>query len=347
MNILFLSKYNRDAASSRYRFYNYISFFDENDINYYFKPLLDNKYVSNLYKKRKAKVFLQKVYSIFKRLFFLSFCSSKYDLIVIEKELFPNIPYFIEKLLLTNKSYALDFDDYIATGYKTNTLKRFFFKNKIDYLAQKAKFVTVGNRWYFEELKEANLIYLPTVIDLNNYSSVKTNYNTDVVTIVWIGSLSTGKYLNIIIPVLQELSQNYAIKVKIIGAELTINDIDYELVDWNEFTEIEELLSSDIGIMPLDNTLWEKGKCGFKLIQYMACGLPVVASAAPANEEIIDDGINGYIVNSNREWYLSLEKLIQDSSMRERFGKSGRAKVELNYSYQVWGNFYSHLLNSN
>ena len=128
MKILFLSKYNRDGASSRYRFYNYKPYFDENCIQFHIKPLLDNSYVLNLYDNRKIKVYFQRIFSILKRVYFVLFQSSNYDLIVIEKELFPNVPYVIEKLLLKGKSYALDFDDYIATDYKLNNFKKLFLK---------------------------------------------------------------------------------------------------------------------------------------------------------------------------------------------------------------------------
>ncbi|RKS99994.1 glycosyltransferase family 4 protein [Flavobacterium sp. 123] len=346
MKILFLSKYNRDGASSRYRFYNYKPYFDKNDIQYHIKPLLDDSYVLNLYKKRKIKVFIQRLFSILKRFCFVLFKTSNYDLIVIEKELFPNVPYIVEKLLMKGKVYALDFDDYIATGYKTNSFKRFFFENKIDKLARNAKFVTVGNHWYFKEIKGGNLIYLPTVINLESYPAIKENYQTNVVTIVWIGSLSTGKYLQIIVPVLRKLAKKYLIKLKIVGVDVVLEGVDYEIIDWKEDTEVNELLSADIGIMPLDNTIWEKGKCGFKLIQYMACGLPVVASDAPANEEIIENGVNGFIAHTENEWYFSLEKLILNTSIREKFGKSGRRNIELNYSYQVWGDYYCDILNN-
>ncbi|WP_433779236.1 glycosyltransferase family 4 protein [Flavobacterium anhuiense] len=344
MKILFLSKYNRDGASSRYRFYNYRPYFDKNNIEYYFKPLLDDKYILNLYNNNKKSVAVQRFSSVLKRFYFLIFQYSKYDLIVIEKELFPNMPYIVEKLLLRGKKYVLDFDDYIATSYKLNPLKRVFFKNKIDKLARGAKFVTVGNHWYFNEIKSDNLIYLPTVINLENYPKVKQEYRTSKITIVWIGSFSTGKYLQIVVPTLQKLSQKYAVKLKVIGVDIAIEEVDVELVDWKESTESDELLSSDIGIMPLEDTMWENGKCGFKLVQYMACGLPVIASAAPANKEIIDDGKNGFIINSQNEWYDAFEKLILNASLREQFGKSGRQKIENKYSYQVWGDRYSNFL---
>lgn len=346
MKILFLSKYNRDGASSRYRFYNYKPFFKDNDIEFEIRPLLDNNYVLNLYAGKKVKVLAQKLKSICRRFYFLLTKSANYDLIVIEKELFPNIPYFVEKLLLKGKTYALDFDDYIATGYKTNKLKRLFLKRKIDKLAQNASFVTVGNHWYFEEIKSNNLIYLPTVIDLKKYPKVKEKYETDVVTIVWIGSFYTGKYLKIVIPVLQKLAKKYTIKLKVIGVDIAIDEVNLEIVKWTEDTEVEELLSSDIGIMPLENTIWEKGKCGFKLIQYMACGLPVVATSVPANMEIVDNNVNGFLVESEEDWYIAIENLIISQSNREKFGKSGRSKIESNYSYQVWGEKYCGFLNN-
>jgi glycosyltransferase involved in cell wall biosynthesis len=143
---------------------------------------------------------------------------------------------------------------------------------------------------------------------------------------------------------LQKIAQKYAVKLKVIGADIAIEGIDVELVDWDEATEVNELLSSDIGIMPLENTMWEKGKCGFKLVQYMACGLPVIASAAPANEEIIENGVNGFIIHNEDEWYAAFEKLIVSAAIREQFGIAGRRKIELNYSYQVWGNRYSNFI---
>jgi glycosyltransferase involved in cell wall biosynthesis len=338
--ILILPKYDSNGASSRYRFYNYLPYFENNGIECFYKPLLEADYIDSLYNKRRCGMFVLQIQAIFKRFFFLLFNPKKYDLIIIEKELFPNVPYFIESFLLKRKSYALDFDDYIATQYKENKYKSIFFKNKIQKLVLGAKFVTVGNHWYFEEFKSNNLIYLPTVINLDDYQNVKKSYQMKVVTIVWIGSPSTAKYLQIVISVLQQLSLKYPLKLKVIGADITIEGVDVELVKWNSETEADELLASDIGIMPLKRTMWENGKCGFKLIQYMASGLPVVASAVSANEEIVKNGMNGFIVKDEREWYNRLEELILNESLRERFGKSGRNRIESDYSYQVWGNRY-------
>jgi glycosyltransferase involved in cell wall biosynthesis len=344
MKILFLTRYNQDGPSSRYRAYNYMPYLDANNINYCFSPLLDSDYVHNLYKSKKIKTFFQSFTSIFKRVLFLIANSKKFDLIIIEKELFPNAPYFLEYLFLRNLVYALDFDDYIAMGYKENLFKQFFLKNKIQNLVERAKFVTVCNKWYFYEFKTDNLIYLPTVINLENYVKIKNNFESKLITIVWIGSPSTIKYLQNIVPILKLLSLKYPIKLKVIGAKIFIDGLDIELVEWKSENENEDLYSSDIGIMPLTNSLWDKGKCGFKLVQYMATGLPVIATISPANSEIISNGINGFTINDINEWYFKLEELILNKELREQFGIAGRRQIESNYTYQVWGNRYVNFI---
>jgi len=344
MKVLFLTKYGDAGPSSRYRFYNYQPYFEEAGISCCFKPLLSNDYVYSLYKKQKVKALVKSLFSVFKRIFFLLFNLKEYDLIIIEKELFPNVPYFVEAYLLKSKLYALDFDDYVATSYKENKIKSFFFENKIQNLVAKAKLVTVGNHWYFEELKGDNLRYLPTVVDLEKYAKPKQYNEVDILTIVWIGSPSTAKYLQLVASALEKLAEKYTIKLKIIGANINIEKVEVELVSWDSTTEAEELLSADIGIMPLTRTMWENGKCGFKLIQYMASGLPVVATSVPANEEIVEDDINGFIVNNDEDWYNKLETLIVNRNLREQFGKSGRDRIENYYSYQVWGNRYVNII---
>jgi glycosyltransferase involved in cell wall biosynthesis len=344
MKIVILSKYNEQGSSSRYRFYNFSPYFDTNGISYEFKPLLPESYVAHLYQGKRFVVFFQQIIAIIQRLFFLMFFLKKCDLILIEKELLPNVPYFIEKLLLGKKAYALDFDDYTATDYKSHPVKKLFLFHKIDHLAQKAKFVTVGNKWYFDEIKSNNLCYLPTVVSLAKYRDIKKTTQPNDIQIVWIGSPSTSKYLAIVKNVLEKLSQKYPLVVNVIGGHFDSKKVKFNLIKWESETEIMRLLDSDIGIMPLEDTIWEKGKCGFKLIQYMACGLPVVASASPANFEIIEPGISGYIAQSESDWYDFLEMLIVDQNRRASFGLAGRRRVVYNYSYEVWGDRYCQII---
>lgn len=344
MKLLILSKYNAQGPSSRYRFYNYDSYFKTHGLQVVYSPLLDGNYITSLYEKKRFKVLFFKLYGMVKRFFFVLLKSKGYDLIIIEKEMFPNCPYFMEQLLLYNRKYALDFDDYIAADYRVNKFKRFFLNNKIDRLVERANFVTVGNHWYFEEFKIGNLNYLPSVIDLTKYTAKHITPPNSTIVIVWIGSPSTAKYLEIVKPVLQELSKKHPFRLKVIGAQVSIEGVSIDLVKWDDATEFQKLLSSDIGIMPLFDSVWEKGKCGFKLIQYMASGLPVVASPAPANSEIIDQNISGFIADDQEAWFKYLEKLILDARLREQMGKEGRQKIERSYCYQVWGDRYVKMI---
>jgi len=340
MKILILPRYTESGASSRCRSYNYKPFF-KNKINCVYSPLFGGRYIHALYGKN---FILRKIYQlagVINRFWILIFYARQYDLLIIEKELLPYFPYFIEKMLLKGKVYSLDYDDYVGANYQTNS----FLSNKINQLVNGASGVTVGNKWYFEEFKSNNLHYLPTVIDLEKYPETKKQFAVKKKAIVWIGSPSTEKYLEILIPVLQQLAQKHHFVLKIIGSTIEIKGVDVVYVQWKEATEVSELMSSDIGIMPLENLLWEKGKCGFKLIQYMACGLPVIGSPSPANEEIVENGVQGYIAKSEQEWHDYLIKLLaDDGNLCSRMGAEGRKRIVAAYNYQVWGDRYVDMI---
>jgi hypothetical protein len=107
--------------------------------------------------------------------------------------------------------------------------------------------------------------------------------------------------------------------------------------DAYEETEVSAIQSMDIGVMPLTDTPWARGKCGYKLIQYMACGLPVIASPVGVNKDIVEHGVNGFLAETDKEWCSAIETLLSDSELRRRMGAAGRKKVEESYSLQVWG----------
>lgn len=117
-----------------------------------------------------------------------------------------------------------------------------------------------------------------------------------------------------------------------------------EFIHWNRETEIEDLSAIHIGIMPLPDDDWARGKCGFKGLQYMALGIPAVMSPVGVNSEIIIDGENGFLANSQQEWFSKICLLIEDASLRERLGKAGRKTIEEKYSYNAWKENYLHLL---
>src|SRR5690606_4454603 len=158
--------------------------------------------------------------------------------------------------------------------------------------------------------------------------------NTGKITIGWTGSHSTLKYLKEIEPVLQYLETKYPhVQILIIAdkkPDLQLQNLEF--IKWNKETEAEDLSKIDIGIMPLPDDEWSKGKCGFKALQYMAMEIPCVISPVGVNAQIIDHGINGFLAESDQAWITHLEHLINNQSARVLLGKAGRKKIIENYS---------------
>jgi glycosyltransferase involved in cell wall biosynthesis len=197
--------------------------------------------------------------------------------------------------------------------------------------------VIAGNSYLAERARVSGakkIIILPTVIDIDAYKA-KINYVGSKIVIGWIGSPSTFKYIKNNKAVFSKLLEKDNVELHIIGTteNLELGD-KVKYLKWTEETEVALISNFDIGIMPLENTPWELGKCAYKLIQYMGCGVPVVASAVGMNKELVDEGINGFLVNAEEQWLDKLDLLIAESSLREQLGKMGRKKIESQFSLQ-------------
>ncbi|MBA4368909.1 MAG: glycosyl transferase family 1, partial [Desulfobacterium sp.] len=269
--------------------------------------------------------------------------SRKYDLLWIEYELFPWLPAFAEKLLsLWNIPYIVDYDDAVFHRYDIHTMRliRILLGQKIDRIMRNAALVLAGNSYLLERAKKAGadrIEYLPTVVDLERYS-VREKHRSKPFNIGWIGSPSTSGYLQDLQPVLSELCEDQNTYVTLVGAAMdSIQGPRIRSFEWSEATEVKDIQQFDVGIMPLPDTLWAKGKCGYKLIQYMACGCPVVASSIGANREIVDNGKNGFLSTTLQEWRDNLIRLREDAGLRDRLGTNGRKMVEEKYCLQVTG----------
>ena len=328
MRIIFFTRYDKLGSSSRYRFYNFKGFFNSNyKVNYL--PFFNNAYLKNKYLKKNN--FLNILFSYLRR-FYNLLTINKSSLIIIEKELLPFAPFFLEKLFLKKKKYILDFDDAIYLNYKKSIYKYFLLKNKIEKLATQANKIFVGsdNLYNYFIKYNSNIILIPTVVNHNKYNLLKTEkYQT--LTIVWIGTPSTVIYLKSIIPILIKLKKKYQIDILSIGARVESKFI--KSLNWSEEMEILFLKKSHIGVMPLFDDEWSRSKCGFKILQYMASNLPVVASRVGQNKKILKENM-GFLVDSNHEWYDKLEKLIINKKLREDFGMEGYKRLVSKYSYQ-------------
>jgi glycosyltransferase involved in cell wall biosynthesis len=345
MKVLYLTKYSRNGASSRLRSYQYFPFLEAKGISVSVSPFFDENYLINLYSGK--PIAKRKLLKFYLTRFFTLFSIYKFDRIVIEKELFPYFFSWFEKILhLLKVKYVVDYDDAIFHNYdlSTNKLILFLLKNKINNVMKYSGCVVAGNSYLAERAKDSGakkIVILPTVIDVDVYKA-KNNYASSKIVMGWIGSPSTFKYVKNNKSVFSKLLQNKNVELHIVGASEDLGlGTNIKYLKWTEETEVDLISQFDIGIMPLENTPWELGKCAYKLIQYMGCGIPVIASSVGMNKVVVDEGINGFLVRVEEQWLDKLSQLIGDSALRESLGKKGRIKVESEFSIQ---NKYAVLL---
>lgn len=341
MKILFVVPYPvSKAASQRYRAEQWLPVLQGQTINYKLAPFWDTATWAILYRKGYS---LQKlsglVEGMFKRLFLLAQLPA-YDYIFIHREATPVGPPWFEWVAakVFRKKIIFDFDDAIwmpNTTEDNSMASNYKWHQKTAQIIKWSYKVSAGNHYLQQYALNyvANAVYLPTVLNTTiNYSRVKEQ-QTERVTIGWIGSHSTLPYLKLIEPVLQQLEQNYSFDFIVVAdrkPDLNLRSLNF--IVWRADTEIESLLKFNIGVMPLPNTEWAKGKCAFKALQYMALGIPVVVSAVGANVVAVPDGLAGFTCNTPQEWYQKLELLLQDADLRAKFGHTGKLWVAQTYS---------------
>jgi glycosyltransferase involved in cell wall biosynthesis len=352
MKIALLTKYGEKAASTRQRFIQYQPYLNKARIETEFLPLLDDCYLENLYNNGRASRghIAQRYLSRLRWLL----SSPSVDAIWLHCELFPYLPSGFESLVrIPGKPIIFDYDDAIFHNYDSNPSKaiRFFLGQKLCSSIGASRLAFCGNSYlaFYASQFCSKVEIVPTVVDTSKYfpSSLKTN-NSGKVNIGWIGTPTTWQsYIQGRLPALIDALSVSDSKLLFMGAGQNIfKNMHIEFYDWSEKAEIPFLQGIDIGIMPLTDTPWARGKCGYKLIQYMACGLPVVASPVGVNSEIVEHGVNGFLAETDAEWCSAIRTLIEDPELRHRMGQAGRQKVEVNYSLQTWGPRVAKLMQS-
>lgn len=354
-NVLVLTKYSRAGASSRLRSYQYVDYFKKEHYpcDFEIKPFLNDQYLENLYSKKKNT--LASLIRVYLNTFlFLIKNRNRYDLVFIEKEIFPYFPAWVELIFLKNKKFVLDYDDAIFHNYDRhkNFLIRLFLGKKINQLMKKANLITVGNEYLKQRAvvaKADNIEIIPTVVDLDKYSMRPDNLENNLIPVIgWIGTSVTQKYLKMIESSLAQVFSIKKFKFLAIGADLNLqlHGFDYEILPWSEKTEVEFLNRIDIGVMPLLDQPFEKGKCGYKLIQYMALGKPVIASPIGVNIEIIQHKKNGFLVLSSQEWIEAFLFLLNNPANMNLMGMESRKIVESRFSLQKYAPILFKLFNN-
>ena len=215
--------------------------------------------------------------------------------------------------------------------------------------------MVVGNNYLAAHARAAGASraeVTPTSIDLDHYpirpvAPPLPRLKEILPRIVWVGSPTAARYLELLREPLQTLAVRHSFVLRLIGCDaFDIPGVQVEAMPWTEATEFDNISACDIGVMPLLDSPWEQGKCGYKLIQYMACGLPVVASHVGVNSEIVQSGKNGFLARTSEEWVNTLGELLDNPELRHSMGFSGRSSVESTYCIQETGPRLAALLRS-
>jgi glycosyltransferase involved in cell wall biosynthesis len=334
IKVLGLALYGPLAASTRYRLGQYVPGLAREGIDLQVCSLLGDEYLRRRFRGAALPI-PEMLQAGLKRLADL-WWQKRYDASIVHCELFPLMPGWAERALL-RVPYIYDFDDAFYLKYRSGRLglARRLLGNKFDTVMAGAAAVTAGSgvlRQYAAQ-HNSHTHDLPTVVDTGRYMPDRTR--TDgVFTIGWIGSPSTAPYLAELIKPLSVLGGEGPVRLVVVGGKApVIPGITVEEVPWQEHTEVDLINSFDVGVMPLPDNAWSRGKCAFKLIQYMACAVPVVAAKLGANVDVVSHEC-GFLAATPEEWVEGLRTFRDNPRQRIEMGTAARVRVEQHYSLQ-------------
>jgi glycosyltransferase involved in cell wall biosynthesis len=269
-----------------------------------------------------------------------------YHWVFIHREAAPLGPPVFEWIIakVFRKKIIYDFDDaiWLPNTSEVNNVAGFLkWHGKVKHICRWSYKVSAGNHYLCEYAKGwcKQVVYNPTTIDTEALHNPKL-YSIQAkngIRLGWTGSHSTLKYLNELIPMFEQLQNEFPnLTLRVIADQPPQVSLKFvEFVAWNKETEIEDLIQIDIGLMPLTDDAWAKGKCGFKALQYLALGIPAVVSPVGVNTTIVTQGITGFVCSTDEEWLSGLRTLISDVELRNRMGREGRTMVEQHYSVRA------------
>lgn len=353
--ILFIAAHRKDRApNQRFRFEQYFSYLENHGFECNLSPLIteyeDSTFYSSGHYLQKSLIALKG----FSRRFQDVINRNQYDIIFVAREAFMTGSTFFERCLKKSKAkMVFDFDDSIWIDVVSENNKALAWlkdASKTSRIIKLADLVFAGNPFLASYARQFNaaVVIVPTTIDTSLYAP-RYQSDKDHVVIGWSGSTSTIEHFAYAIPALTEIKKKYGdkVKFKVVGNGSYRNEeLNIEGLPWKHNTELDDLRSMDIGIMPLPDNEWAKGKCGLKGLQYMALEIPTIMSPVGVNTEIIQDNVNGFLASSTAEWVDKLSRLIDDPSLRVSLGKAGRKTVEDRYSVKSEQAHYLSLFTS-
>ncbi len=347
MKVLGLSSYPVEAACARYRMEQFVGPLAERGITLTTRAFLDSQLFEQLYRR---EAFIRTAIGLFKPVLLRLrdvVTASQADVVMVQREAMVFGPPLVEWLVTHafKRPMVLDLDDATYVSYTSptygslgRTLKWF---SKTDDLIRWAAIATCGNRAIAEYVSSQGTTarVIPTVVDTEVFRPAEDRSEDTPVVLGWIGTHSTFPYLESVFPVLEELAKTNRFRLKVVGAgkdEIRIPGVEVENLPWKLEREIEDFQSIDIGLYPIDAALysgkWAAGKSGFKAVQYMAVGVPYVATPVGGSAEIGEVGTTHFFASTGDEWRDALKELIVDSDKRKWMGAAGRRHVTEHYA---------------
>lgn len=348
--ILFIAAHRVNRSpSQRYRFEQYFDFLKANGYECELSSIIEEADDAFFYSPgHLIKKFLFTVKSAIKRLKDLK-RADDFDIIFVQREAYMTGSTFFEKRFAASKAKLVyDFDDSIWIMDTSDANKKWEWMKstkKTGEIISLSNLVFAGNKYLFDYAQKfnRNVKIIPTTIDTGIFQRVHEYKNSEKICIGWSGSITTIKHFEEATGILKKIKQKYGNTVyfKVMGDDTYENkELNIKGIPWTSTTEIEIISSFDIGIMPLPNDQWVKGKCGLKGLSYMALEVPTIMSAVGVNTEIISDGVNGFIAANEEEWINKISLLIESFELRKKLGLNGRKTVIDRYSLDSQKNNY-------
>lgn len=353
-SILFIAPHRKGRSpSQRFRFEQYIPHLEENGYQCTFSPLLDAQDDAVFYQAGHFPQKLQVLFRSMRRRQLDIQNATNFDIIFVQREAFMLGTTYFESRLKKRAKLVFDFDDAIWLPNVSEANRRLAWlkrPQKTRRIIALADLVIAGNAYLadYAQLVNPNVVVIPTTIDTDLYTPRPPHTNDNPICIGWSGSISTIQHFKLAEPFLEIIKKKYGnrVKIKVIGDKNYKNsNLEAESFDWKESEELAHLRSFDIGIMPLPQDEWAKGKCGLKGLQYMAVGVPTVMAPVGVNSEIIHHNEDGFLANTISDWVNILSELIESPELREKIGKAGRNTVESRYSVRSQQDRYLYFLN--
>jgi glycosyltransferase involved in cell wall biosynthesis len=347
--LLFLTPSPTQSASERYRVFQFLPSLERAGYACTVLPFATQRLHRAIQEERLVPKVLLTPVCYLRRMLHL-FAVSRYDVVVVHRGIFPFPWPALERMVIPNHTKVIfDFDDAIHIGHQSIGTTRYPWIYKFKYgpsvneMLRHSAHIVAGNRILADHALKFNprVSIVPTVVDLDQYTRRPPSRKaTEMLTIGWVGSRSTSPYLLAIEPALRRLSEAHPgrIRFRLYGhPERKLNLPNFESLPFSLPSEIEDLQTIDIGIMPMPDNEWTRGKCAFKAIQYMAAGIPTVVSPVGMATDLVQHSVNGFCARTPEEWFEALDRLVSDVQIRRRFSEEGRKTIESHYSLQRWG----------